>query len=202
MTRPFLAGAAICTWLLAWPAAAEPFQTFLDMCLATNADREAAGVRAKGAGWLPMPMDAEDVAELGLKDPILFINGDPSAVAEDAKTDEFEAMMTGWGDGKVMFGVGGVRMDICVVTSGIGDLEPFQARMTDTLGMSPVALDDKMELWAFSRQGSGFRSEASLVDADDEDIPRIARERKIYFAGVIPAGSSLVLMIGALRPED
>jgi hypothetical protein len=201
MSRLTIAGAACALWLAAWPAAAEPFRTFVDMCLDTNADRQVAGSKAKAANWHSMPAEVVESFGDDMRDPAAFLSVDPAEIGAKGPPADLEVLVTGWGAGEETFGVDGVLIDACVVMAISGDRSSLMARLQEWLGTPPVDIDGE-PAFVFSRQGSGFRDESALTDLDDSEIPRIARERKVYMAGVIEEEGMVGLLLGALRPLD
>lgn len=202
MFRLTIAGAACALCLVASPAAAEPFRNFVDMCLDTNIDRQAAGGRAKAKGWFSLPVDPAVEDEAQLEDAALFLSVDPQTVSEK-DFESLEMLLTGWGAGEQVFDVAGVRMDACVVVSPSAEAADLADRLEDMLGFGSTAIDG-VPAWAFSRVGSGFRSEADAVQSADDDpeaLRRLAGERKIYVAGVIEEEGMTGLMLAALRSD-
>lgn len=200
MVRLGVAGAACALWLAAFPARAEPFQTWVDLCLETNVDLDAVGAKAKAAGWTAIP-----AAEVGLdgseiRAPAAYMNVDPATFGDKGPPADFQMLITGSGDGEDTFGIAGVRMDLCTVIAMNGDTEELQARMRDRLGIAPVNLDGET-FWVFSRNGSRFRSESDLLDLDAADLPRIAREKKVYLGGLVPEDGAVGLVLAILRPD-
>ena len=201
MFRSIIAGAVCALALAASPAAAEPFENFVDMCLETNVDRQAAGARAKAIGWFPMPLDGAAMVESGLQDAALYMNVDPLTVGDKGMPHDLEMLATGWGSGEQVFDVGGVGMDACVLMTALADSEDLAARLEQTLGFGPQDFDGE-RAWAFSRVGAGYQSEAALLetlDKDPESLRRLASERKIYIAGVLVEDGLTGLMLAALR---
>jgi len=203
MSRLSITGAACALWLAASQAAAEPFQNFVDMCLQTDVDREAAGARAKAIGWFAMPVDPATGEEAELEDAALFLNVDPQTMSEKDFA-ELEMLVTGWGSGEQVFDVSGVRMDACVVMSSLAGGEHFADRLEAVLGFGPISFDGE-PAWAFSRVGSGYRSEEALLEMADDDpgtLRQIAAERKIYIAGVLEEDGMSGLMVAAIRAGE
>jgi len=200
MSRLSFAGAACALWLAASPAAAEPFANFEAMCLGTNADRQAAVAAAKDAGWVVMPPEMMEQGEEDFRDTQVYLSADPFTASDKGPPADLEMLITGWGSGEEVFGIGGVRVDACVVMSLFGERPDLEAVVTERLGFSPVNLGDQ-EGWVFSREGSSFRSEAHLMELDESELPRIARERKLYMLGVLNEDGMSGLMLGAVRPE-
>lgn len=203
MSRLTIAGAVCALGLAASPAAAEPFENFVDMCLKTDVDRQAAGARAKAIGWFALPVDPATADESGMEDAAIYMNVDPLNAGAKPPHD-LEMLATGWGAGDQVFDVGGIGMDACVVMTAQTTGVDFAARLEELLGFAPTAFDGD-RAWVFSRVGTGFRSEAALLDLttdDPEALRRLARERKIYFAGVLIEETMTGLMVAAIRPED
>lgn len=200
MSRLSLAGAACALWFVAAPVAAEPFANFVDLCLETNADRQAAVSAAKAAGWFPMPPEAMDGSDQEFRDLQVYLSADPFAQSDKGPPADLEMLMTGWGSGDEVFGIGGVRVDACVVMSLFDDRSDLAALITERLGFAAINLGDQ-DGWVFSREGSGFRSEADLMELEESELPRIARERKLYMLGVLNEDGMAGLMLGAVRPD-
>ncbi len=203
MSRLTIAGAVCALWLAASPVVAEPFENFVDMCLKTDVDRQAAGARAKAIGWFAMPVDPATAGEAELEDAALFLSADPATLSEK-EFAEIEMLVTGWGAGEQVFDVAGVRMDACVVMSSSVDGDHFASRLERELGFAPQDFDGE-RAWAYSRVGGGYRSEQALLEMTDEDpeaLRRLAAERKIYIAGLLEEEGMTGLMVAALRPGE
>lgn len=200
MSRLTIAAAAGAIWLAASPVAAEPFRNFVDMCIETNLDRQAAGAVAKAAGWVVLPAEAMGFEDDGILDPAAYSNIDPARISDKAAVDQLELLLTGWGSGEVAFDFPGVRMDICAVMAGSGDVETLTARVGEHLGLPRINLDGE-ELWVFSREGATFRSEAALMELDESELPRIAREKKLFVVGVIAEDDMIGLLMAAVRAD-
>lgn len=203
MFRYGFAGAAL-SMALAGAAAAEPFQSFADLCLSTDADAHVAGVTAKGSGWADVT--AQMAAEMGdmgeeYQDIVLYLNFDPAdAAAGLASADSMEILMTGWGDGEAVMDTKGVVLDLCGVMSPEADALTMGKRLTDHLGV-PASMDGDDRVWLYSRQGGRFVSEAALADAEDETILAAARERSLYAVYVFEEEGMTGLFVGAVRSE-
>lgn len=203
MFRYGFAGAAL-SLTLAGAAAAEPFQSFADLCLSTDADAHAAEVAAKGTGW--SDVTAQMAAEMGdmseaFQDIAIYFNFDPAAAAAGlSSVDSMEMMMTGWGDGEAVMGTKGVVLDLCGVMSPQADALTMAKLLADHLGV-PASTDGEEQLWLYSRQGGRFVSEAALADAEEETILAAARSRSLYAVYVLAEDGMAGLFVGAVRPE-
>ena len=133
MYRSIIAGAAASLWLAASPVAAEPFQNFVNMCIETNLDRQAAGGMAKAAGWIALPAQDMGFEDDGFVDPAIYSSIDPDSVS-DKTVGDFELLLTGWGSGEVAFDFPGVRMDVCAVMAEAGDAASLTSRMENHFG--------------------------------------------------------------------
>lgn len=203
MFRLSMAGAAGALWLAAAPVAAEPFESFTDLCLATNADAGAGEVAAKSSGWrdvtAQMAADGGDMVE-GFQDVALYINFDPARPESLPPDQAPELLMTGWGDGEAVMDMKGVVLDLCGVMSPAADALTLGKQLTDYLGMS-ASTDGEHTFWLYSRGGDGFVSEAALADAEDEVIMAETRNRSLYAVYVLEEEGMAGLFVGAVRPE-
>ena len=200
MSRLTIAGAACAVWLAASPAAAEPFQTFIDMCLDTNLDRQRTDALAKGGGWTPIPAGQIDLGE-DVQDAAIYANVDPAAMGDKGAPDDFEMLMTGRSSGEAAFDMPGVQLTICMVFSTSADPNALQDRLQTLLGSPPTEMEN-VSAWIFSRAGSTFRSEASVIDLPDEEALRVVTERKVYIAAVLPEDDVVGLMLATIRPNE
>lgn len=203
MFRYGFAGAAL-SLALAGAAAAEPFQSFADLCLSTDADAHVAGVTAKGSGWADVT--AQMAAEMGdmgeeYRDITIYLNFNPDdAAAGLTSFDSMEILMTGWGDGETVMDTKGVVLDLCGVMSPEADALTMGKQLGDHLGV-PASMDGDDRVWLYSRQGSRFVSEAALADAEDETILAAARTRSLYAVYVFEEEGMAGLFVGAVRSE-
>lgn len=200
MARLIIACATCALWLSASPGAAEPFRNYVDLCLDTQADRHAAGAKAKAAGWTALPAGTIDFGDQAFQDPAMYLSVDPASFSDKGPPADFDILMTGWGSGEQNFGAPDVRVDACVIMSESVDAATLRSRLQDWLGIEPTDLDGE-EAWVFSRDGAGFRSEAALMDMDEAELPRIASERKVFIAAIIPAAEMTGIMLAIFRPE-
>ena len=91
-----------------------------------------------------------------------------------------------------------------MVASPTAEATDLGDRLEDMLGFASTDMGD-VQAWAFSRAGSGFRSETDAVQSADDDpeaLRRLAGERKIYVAGVIIEEGMTGLMLATLRPDQ
>jgi hypothetical protein len=200
MSRLTLAGAACAVWLAASPAAAEPFETFVEMCLDTSLDRQVVDARAKAAGWVALPAAEGDLPE-DIRDPAMYSSVDLRSVGDKGMPHDLEFLMTGWGTGETVFGIAGVRTDLCMVLSPASDPAALEARLQELFGFAPVEAEGA-PAWLFSRAGSTFRPELALIDMPDDEALRIATERKVYIAGILPQDDMFTLMLATIRPSE
>ena len=132
MLRAGLTGAML-SLVLAGAAAAEPFQSFVDLCLSTNAEAHAAEVAAKGSGWRDVTAQmAADLGE-GFQDLAAFLNFDPADAASMSPDQSVEILVTGWGDGEAVMETKGVVLDLCGVMSPQVDALTMGKQLTDHL---------------------------------------------------------------------
>lgn len=198
MLRSGITGALL-SLALAGAAAAEPFQSFADMCVSTDADAHAAEVVAKGAGWRDMTSQMPADSGQQFQDMAVFFNFDPADPGSVSPGDSMEVLMTGWGDAEAILDIKGVALDVCGVMSPEADPLRMGKRLTDHLGL-PASTDDSETVWLYSRQGERFVSEAALMDAEDEDFLAAVRARSLYVVYVYDADGLAGLFVGAVRP--
>lgn len=186
---------------LAGAAAAEPFQSFANLCLSTNADAHAAEVAAKSSGW--SDVTAQVGADMGdeFQDAAIYFNFDPAdAAAGLSSLDPMEILVTGWGDGETVMDTKGVVLDLCGVMSPEADALTLDKRLTDYLGMPSTTAGDET-VWVYSRQGNRFVSEADLIDAEDEAFLAAMQQRSLYVVYMFEEDGLAGLFVGAMRPE-
>lgn len=185
---------------VAAPVAAEPFESFSDLCLAANANRDEAGALAKGAGWTVLPTAGVDFGG-EIHDAIVFLSVDPATMTDKGPSSDLEVMFTGWGAGEDIFKVAGVRLDACAVLSPTGDAEALKAQMGALVGGPPMAEGDT-EMWLFSRSGDRFIIEKDVASLDESQLRRVADERKLYVVVLMVVDDMVGLMLGALRQSE
>ncbi len=191
---------AVLSLALAGAAAAEPFQSFANLCLSTNADAHAAEVAAKGSGWTDVTAQMD--ADLGeeFQDVAAFMNFDPANAASLSPDDSVEILFTGWGDGETVMDTKGVVLDLCGVMSPQAEAQFMRKRLTDHLGLS-ASTDESETYWLYSRQGDRFVPEAALADAEDDAFMAATRERSLYVVYVFEEDGLTGLFVGAVRSE-
>lgn len=190
------AGAAVAL-LSASSAAAEPFETFLDMCVGADATAASAVAAAESAGWTKLPSDMFSPEDMPFEEPSIHVNSLP----DDGKAPAaLEMLLTGWVDGRELFAIDGIRMETCAIGTEPADPAQMASRMEDYLGFAPVMLEGQ-QAWLYSREGSHFRSESALLEAEDGEIGEAALRRKLLLAAVVRADGPTVLLLGAVRPN-
>jgi len=198
MLRSGLTGALL-SLTLAGAAAAEPFQSFADLCLSTDADAHAAEIAAKGSGWRDFTAQmGADMGE-GFQDTAVYLNFDPADVDSLSPGESMDVLVTGWGDGATMLDIKGAVLDVCGVMSPQADSQVMNRQLTAHLGMVPSTKAGET-VWFYSRQGGRFVSEAGLVNAGDEAFLAATRERSLYAVYVYEADGLAGLFVGAVRP--
>ncbi len=201
MFRLSMAGVACALSLAASPAAAEPYQTFVDTCLATNADRSVAGQGIKAEGWYAAPPEIIALFSSDIRDAAMFTNIDLAGLSDKAPPADFESLVTGWADGDQTFGISDIYVDICMVFTLGGDASALRARLQRDLGVAPVEIEEA-PAFLFSRQGDGFRDESAFVDVEDSQVSEMVRTRKVYMAAVIEDEDMIGLLLAAPRARD
>ncbi|MGZ9113019.1 MAG: hypothetical protein ACXW3K_00225 [Brevundimonas sp.] len=201
MLRPGMMGALL-SLTLGGTAAAEPFQSFADLCLSPNAEAHAAEVAAKGSGWRDVTTQmAGEMGDMGeeFQDVAVYFNFDPANAGNMSPDQSMEILMTGWGDGEAVMDTKGVILDLCGVMSPQADALMMGKRLTDYLGM-PASMTEEDTVWLYSRRGDRFVSETALLDAEDESILTATRERSLYAVYVFEEDGLAGLFVGAVRP--
>ena len=193
---------ALLSLAVAGAAAAEPFQSFADLCLSTNAGAHAAEVAAKGAGWSDVTGEMGAEMDEEFQDVAVFLNFDPAAAAAGlASVDSMEILVTGWGDGETVLDTKGLVLDLCGVMSPEADALFMRKRLADHLGVPPTT-EGSNTFWLYSRQGDRFVSEAALADIDEEALLAAARARSLYAVYVFEEDGLAGLFVGAVRPAE
>ena len=186
-------------WLIAGPATAEPIQSFVDACLSTNGEPPAVAAAAEAGDWFKMPAEVADEMGEDFRDPAVYLNFDPNTLKSSTPIGSIEMLMTGWGDGKAIMEIDGLRLDFCGLISPEADSQRLNREMTTRLGFSPITRDD-MTFWLFSRRSDAFVSEAALIDIEDNNLVDAVRKRKLYALYIIEQDDMAGLVLGAVRP--
>lgn len=191
---------AMLSLAMAGAAVAEPFQSFVDLCVSTDADGRAAEVAVKGAGWSDMAEALPPEITEMFRDPALYLNVDPANPGAMVSDDPIELLVTGWGRGEEIMDFKGIVMDICGVMSPQADPLMMSKRLTEHLGV-PSSTSEGETMWLYSRQGDRFVSEAGLADAEDDAVRQAAQTRSLFVAYVFEEDGLAGLFVGAMRPE-
>ncbi|MFK0300456.1 hypothetical protein ACIQTU_14690 [Brevundimonas sp. NPDC090276] len=192
-------GLITAAYLIAGSATAEPLQSFVDTCLATNGEPAAVAAAAEAGDWFKMPAEVAEAMGEDFREPAIYLNFDPTRLKAESPAGPIEMLMTGWGDGKSIMEIDGLRLDFCGLASPEADSRTLDRDMTARLGFSSITRDD-MTFWLFSRQSGGFVSEAALMDSDDKSFVAAAQKRKIYALYIIEQDDMAGLVLGAVRP--
>jgi hypothetical protein len=190
-----LAG-AVCAWAMAGAAMAEPFESFMTLCVDTNGDRPAAHAAAEQARWAPLPAEALGSDDAQFRELIVYANFDPADGRSAPPSPE--VLMTGWGDGEEMMGAENVVLEVCGVMAPAMDASRMGQRITDLIGARASEIDAQ-PMWFYSRDGDRFVSEAALAEADYGAIEAAARERDLYVVYALEQDDAGILMLGAVR---
>lgn len=197
MKNKAAAGLAAVAWLIARAATAEPFQSFVDLCLTANGQAQTVATLVKAGDWYAAPAESLEGFSKDIRDPAIFINFD--LTQKVAPAEPIELVVTGWSDGKTALEMDGLRLDICGLMSPEADTRALNRDVTALLGFPPVT-SDGMTLWLFSRGADGFVSETALMDSDDKTVIAAARKRRLYALYSVNDGELGGLMLGAIRP--
>ena len=197
MFRSVVGGAALALCLAASPAAAEPFQSFLKACVATDGDAASAIAAVGDIGWKPLPAEAfPEKADEEVRNLTMHLNFDP----EGAELPEsMEMLMTGQADGAMVLDAPGIMMDICGVLAPDGDAEHLIRQVAAHFGGSPQMTEDAFTAWAYSRQDDRIVLEADLMDAEDAEILEALRQRPLFAIYVVREDDMAGVMLGAFR---
>ncbi|GAA0651060.1 hypothetical protein [Brevundimonas lenta] len=200
MFRAAAVGGVLAVCLFASPAAAEPFENFVKLCINTKVDGATSAALAKADGWVPLPPETLGEEPM-FEDPRIFLSQDPAGFTDKPPT-ELDLLMTGWGSGEDVFGLGGVKLDFCAIAPVIGEKGDFIAQLGAFLAIEPMQVQEHTA-WVFSPQGAGFISRPDLLDDDSEaEFLRVVREEKVFLATVVESDGTEMLLIGAIRPAD
>lgn len=180
---------ALSALLLATPAAADPYNDFLDLCVASAGDVAAAQGKARAAGFGDAPAEVAQTFRLpDFPDAVVLARGEGEGIelviAGTAPRPDFGAL-TG---------------TTCIVVAP--GLEPRSAetRLEAKLGF-PAFTDGAANapMWYLTGGPDVWRSEPQLVGADDAGIAAVARERPVSIFAVLPVGQGTGLMYGTLK---
>ena len=188
---------AVATLLIASPAAAEPFQTFLKACVTTNGQTGAAIAAVSALGWKAMPAEAiGDEFPAGLENVALHLNFDPGG---DSPPESIEVLMTGQADGEIVLDAPGVMMDVCGVVAPGADTAILTRHVAAYFGGPPQLTESGYSAWLYSRQNGQITLEAGLMDAEDEAIMEAAQQRPLFAVFTINEDDTAAIMLGAFR---
>jgi hypothetical protein len=177
--------AASTGWAFATAVAAEPFEAFLDLCFANNAQVQAVDAAAKRAGWSVAPEELRAALAEEFRDPIAYLNT-PIEQVHDKNADALEIVVAGWGDGETVMGVSGLKVDLCMILNAADSSETLKNQFKNLIGLAPTDIkDEQMQGWLFSRSPSGFASEAALLEMDDAEAVKAVRRKPLYLAFVV-----------------
>lgn len=195
-----LSAAALAAGLLfaAAPAAAEPFDSFVDLCLTTNGDRPAAHDAAKRHGWSELPNEAlgETAADETFREPVMHVNFD---LAQGPTTGAPpELLLTGWADGEEMLGAESVVVEVCGLMSPELDLEQAEQRVTALVGERATSPEGG-RMWLYSLNDGQYVSEAALQEFAGGEIEAASRQRDLYVIFAMDEDGTGMLMLGAVR---
>lgn len=191
---------ALAVLLLAPSAQAQTYDDFLNICVSGNADRQAVAAAAKSAGWHQLPSDILG-DEPEFQDGEIYLSDDPAQFSDKGPPADMRMLMTGWGDGEQVFGISRVRLDVCAVGKIQGDAGGLRDQIETLLG--PASTDyEGQPMWVVSRRGRGFQSEEALLDMDEEALPEVARQKKLYIAGIIEQDGFAGIIFAAVRPSE
>lgn len=188
---------AVATLLIASPAAAEPFQTFLKACMTPNGDRGAAIAAVTALGWKAMPAEIiGDELPAGLENVSLHLNFDPNG---NSLPEVIEVLMTGQADGAVMMDAPGVMMDMCGVVAPGSDAAIMTEQVEAYFGGPAQRTESGYSAWLYSLQNGRITPEAGLIDGDDEALLEAAQQRPLFAVFTINEDDTAGLMLGAIR---
>lgn len=186
-TPAFVAG--LCLAILAGPALADPYDDFLQLCVASGGDVAAAESGARAAGF-----------------------GDaPPAVAQAYRLEDFpqsRALTRSAGTATEVFIVGtaprtdfdGMTGTTCIVLAPGLDPAAVERRLTEKLAFPPF--DDgpaDAPMWYLSGGPDVWRSEPQLAGSTDDRIAEVARLRPVSIFAIVPGGDFTALMYGTLK---
>ncbi|WP_298123717.1 hypothetical protein [Brevundimonas sp.] len=186
-TPAFVAG--LCLAALATPAAADPYDDFLQLCVASGGDVAAAEAGARAAGFGDAPL----------------------AVSRAYRLEDFPqstALTRSAGTATEVFIVGtapradfdGMTGTTCIVLAPGLDPASVETRLTEKLNFPPF--DDgpaDAPMWYLSGGPDVWRSEPQLAGSTDDQIAEVARLRPVSIFAIVPGGDFTALMYGTLK---
>ena len=177
------------TLLLATPAAADPYDDFVDLCVASAGDLAGAQAKARQAGFGDAPEAVATQFRLpDFPDAVALTRGEGEAmevfVAGTAPREDFGAM-TG---------------TTCIIVAPSLASASAETRLEAKLGF-PAFTDGAAgaPMWYLTGGPDVWRSEPQLVGASDAGIAEVARQRPVSIFAVLPVGQGSGLMYGTLK---
>lgn len=184
-----LALALVALSLLAGPAAADPYDDFLDLCVASSGDGAAALAKAETAGFAEASGELYSTFRLpDFPDAKIRVRGEGEArevlIFGTAPRDDF-GDMTG---------------STCIVLSPGLDAASAESRLETRLGF-PAFTDGAADapMWYLTGGPDVWRSEPQLVGASDARIAEVAAQRPVTIFAVLPGAGFTALMHGTLK---
>lgn len=179
----------LATLLLATPVAADPYDDFLNLCVASSGDGAATLVKAETAGFTEASGELYATFRLpDFPDAKVRVRGEGEArevlIVGTAPRDEF-GTMTG---------------TTCIILSASLDAATAEDRLATRLGF-PAFTDGAADapMWYLTGGPDVWRSEPQLVRASDADIAEVARQRPVSIFAVLPGDGFSALMHGTLK---
>ncbi|MDQ3125202.1 MAG: hypothetical protein M3Q74_06295 [Pseudomonadota bacterium] len=201
MFRWVTTGAVAALCLVVSPVSAEPFDDFINLCVNNDGRREVVIAKAEERGWYRLPAEAlpEDGGEF--RDTVAFLSVNPEDHPGGMPAD-LRMVMVGRGDGEKTLGIARLELEACAVVllADTGEAASWAGRLDQTFGFGATSKGE-LPLWVFSREGSGFRSEATLMDLSDDQLVAVAKQRDLYIAGVLREEFE-GLLFAAIRPGE
>ncbi len=201
MFRLVAAGAMFMLCLVGSPAAAEPFDDFVNLCMNNDGRRDLVIAKAEERGWYRLPTEVVPPDNAELKDMVAFLSADP-ADHPDGMPAGLRMLMVGRGDGQKLLGVASLELEVCAVAV-MDDTAPTASwadRLDQTLGLKAITKTGA-PLWVFSRDGTKFRSEADALDLPEDQIATFAKQQSLYLASVLDEDYP-GLLFAAVRSAD
>lgn len=177
------------TLLLATPAAADPYDDFLNLCVASGGDLVGAQAKAREAGFGDASQEVATQFRLpDFPDAVALTRGEGPAteilVVGTAPRQDFGAM-TG---------------TTCILVAPSLASASAETRLEAKLGF-PAFTDGAAgaPMWYLTGGPDVWRSEPQLVGASDARIAEVARQRPVSIFAVLPVGQGAGLMYGTLK---